>query len=141
MVLAPAAGSQHHSPSPRSPLSITLVALRWLARLTGALLVLLLGTFFIEHVGEWYSQPSRALPPWWVHFSMLSHFALMAGLLMLLGWERLGSLVAVLGALGFLAAIAIGQNTLRLPYIVLVALVPVGIIGVRHLLLRRSARR
>ncbi len=140
MVLVPNAGSPPQSTLPRPPMSIVLTVLKWLARLVAAFFVLTLGAFFVEHIGEWYSQPSRGLPPWWVHLSMLSHFALMAGLVMLFRWERIGSLTAILGAFGFIASVAIGQATLRLPYIILLALIPVGIIAIRLMLLRLAAR-
>lgn len=118
------------------PTHVVLVALKWIRRLGALLFAGLLGAFFIEHIGEWYTHPDQGFPPAWVGGVMLAHLAMIIGLLTLLRWERLGSLITVLGTLAFLGIFALARHTMHLPYIVLYCLAPVGIVALEWALAR-----
>lgn len=104
------------------------LGMRWIGRACAASLFLLWGAFFIEHLGEWYAHPFQQLPPWWVGLSMVCHAGVLIGLGVMLFRAWPGAIITAAGTLGFIAAVAIGNRTLvRLPYLMLINLVPVGL--------------
>ncbi len=98
------------------------VALRWSARITSALLALFWGVFFVEHLWEWFAKPAGAWPPARVWVVMGMHALMIAGLLAMLRWGRLGALVTVTGTFGFFLSMQTARGLG--PSIVLVSLVP-----------------
>ena len=92
------------------------------------------GAFFVEHL-SWFLHPGQGLPPAWVWLLQLVHLAMLAGLLVLLRWEILGSVVTILAALVFFAAVA-GP---RFPLFFGVTIVPVVLVVLGRLLDVRAA--
>lgn len=87
-------------PAPVHGRELAARILRWLGRGLAVLLALFWGAFLVEHINEWYVQP-KGYPPLWVTVAMGFHLGLVAGLLLSLWWERLGILLILLSAIGF----------------------------------------
>lgn len=73
---------------------------RWTARVTGLLLFLLWGTFFVEHLAEWFSDPAN-LPPLFVFAGQILHGLMLAGFIVAWRWEFPGALMIIVFSLLF----------------------------------------
>lgn len=73
------------------------ILLRWTARITGLLVFLFWGAFFVEHVSEWFSDPSN-LPPAKVFLGQAFHGLMLVSLLAAWKWELPGALMIILFA-------------------------------------------
>jgi hypothetical protein len=93
--------------------SLVLSIACWTARVLAIGLFLFWGTFFLEHLQEWFLHPVQGLPPFWVWLRQLAHLIMLVGLIVLLRWELLGSIVTILGALAFFGPLVI--ETLNTP--------------------------
>ena len=107
---------------------------KWGGRLAALLLFLFWGAFFIEHLTGWFlSGGSRSLPPQvWV--GQILHFAMLAGLGMMLKWDKPGALVMAISTAAFFAWI----HPHTFPLIALINLVPVGCFAVYWLVRDRA---
>jgi len=84
-------------------------ALRWTGRILATLLFLFWGSFFVEHLIEWFVKPFPATPPTFVWLGQAGHLLMLLGLLALWRWEVAGSLLVILTSLAFFACAA-GAN-------------------------------
>ena len=98
---------------------ISRIAL-WTGRGLSLLLFLLWGAFFVEHMGGGFIGPKQAYPPPRVWVAQALHGAILVGLLMMLRWDRLGTLVMVASTVAFFSLI--GMN--RFPWVALVNVAP-----------------
>jgi hypothetical protein len=98
------------------------VTFRWLGRTLALLLLLFWGTFFLEHLSEWFRNPVGAPPPTWVWISQMLHLGMLVGLALSLRWDRLGAIVTALGTTAFFASI--GMHSF--PFIALLNLLPIA---------------
>jgi hypothetical protein len=105
-------------PSFRSMLALSG---KWGGRLTAVLLFLFWGAFFVEHLSEWFFRSDGRYPPPWVWRQQFAHFAMLAGLAVMLKWDRLGSLVLAIATVGFFGGIGFHG----FPFIALLNLIPV----------------
>ena len=72
---------------------------RWIGRALSAILFLLMGAFFLDHLGLLLGLEEGNLN--YLLRIQILHFALLTGYILILKWERLGSIVIVLSALLF----------------------------------------
>jgi len=86
--------------SPNSKTKVVGV-IRWPARALAVCVFLFWGAFFVEHLQEWFIQPFPHHPPLKVCVGMALHFLMLAGLIVALRWELVGSLMVILAAFGF----------------------------------------
>lgn len=107
--------------------SILAFAGKWGGRTTAVLLFLFWGSFFVEHLSEWFLRTGGNYPPAWVWDQMFVHFAMIVGLALMLKWDRLGSLVLVIATVGFFSGIGLHS----FPYIALVNLIPMALFSLR----------
>ena len=84
------------------------VAVRWIARVWAAALVLFWGSFFVHHVVEWLTDP-RGWPPPWVVAVLGLHGLMLAGLVIGWRWEVAGAVLVLATAVPFFA-LAAGRN-------------------------------
>lgn len=117
---------------PMATRDVLALAARWFGRLLALLLLLFWGAFFVEHLGEWYLRADGRYPPAWVGVSMVLHFAMLAGLLVMLRWEWPGTLVTLLATAAFFAFIGVRA----FPTIALVNLLPLPFFALAWLLSR-----
>ena len=80
---------------------------RWVARVSGIIVVLFWGAFFVGHL-EWLKDFPE-LPPFHVLIIMLAHLFLIAGYLIALKYEILGAVIAIASAVVFFR-FAAGNN-------------------------------
>ena len=113
--------------------SQAVTAVRWLARALALCVFLFWGAFFVEHLLEWFVKPFPHHPPLKVCVGMALHCLLLAGLLIALKWERVGSLIAIVAAFGFFYYISGSPISLYFGFTVLPALL--------LLFCRRQARK
>jgi len=78
--------------------------LLWIGRITAALLFVLWGAFFVEHLTEWFKD-SGHLPPWSVFLIQFFHLVMLIGYIAAFKWKVVGSGIIILGALCFFGAI------------------------------------
>lgn len=95
-------------------------ASRITARILSALLFILWGAFFVEHL-SWFSTEAQNTPPIQIWFAQVTHFLLLVGYLLSLKWEKIGSALITVSAVLFFSYAA-GTNAV--PFIV-VSLFPV----------------
>lgn len=107
--------------------SILALTGKWGGRAAAVLLFLFWGAFLMEHLSEWFLRSGGHYPPAWVWLQMVAHFAMVAGLAIMLKWDRLGSLVVVIATVGFFGGIGLRG----FPYIALVNLIPVVLSSLR----------
>lgn len=88
--------------------SPAVASVRWVARIFGLLLFVFWGSFFVEHLAEWF-RGSAATPPLRVLLIQLAHLVLLVGLAIAWRWELAGSVLIILGALAFFSQAA-GRN-------------------------------
>jgi len=81
---------------------VTLVV--WFARISAVLLLLLWGSFFIDHLTEWF-KISGPRPPWTVIVIQMLHFLLLLGYILVLKWRFFGSLLILGSAAAFFGSI------------------------------------
>jgi hypothetical protein len=113
------------------PLIATIA--KWAGRVAALLLFLFWGAFFIEHLSEWFLRGGGQYPPPRVWAGQALHFCVLAGLALMLKWDRLGAAVTVVSTAAFFLWIGY-RGPLTLP---LVNLVPVALFAV-YWLARRS---
>ncbi len=106
---------------------------KWGGRLTALLLFLFWGAFFIEHLSEWFLRGGGQCPPPRVWVGQALHLWVLAGLALMLKWDRLGAAVTVVSTAAFFLWIGY-RGPLTLP---LVNLIPVAFFTV-YWLARRS---
>jgi hypothetical protein len=82
-----------------SPRTVTIV--RWIARLSAAVLFLFWGGFFVEHLTEWFIAPLPRTPPPAVWLAQLLHFLILAGLVIGWRWELAGGLLVIAASVLF----------------------------------------
>jgi hypothetical protein len=95
---------------------------KWLGRSTALLLLLFWGMFFVEHLSEWFLRADGRYPPAWVWVQQGFHFVMLAGLAMMLKWEKSGALVMAVGTTAFFGGIGFRG----FPWMALINLVPIG---------------
>jgi len=100
---------------------------KWGGRAAAVLLFLFWGAFFVEHLSEWFISAGGHYPPAWVWLQMFAHFAMLAGLALMVKWDRLGSLVLAIATVGFFGGIGLRS----FPYIALLNLIPVVLFSLR----------
>lgn len=110
---------------------------KWLGRLTALLLLLIWGAFFVEHLFEWFLDPSGELPPGSVWLSQFFHLAIVVGLALMIRWDKLGAVVTVMATTAFFVSIG---NRGILPF-ALINLVPIACFGACWLAAHRSNRQ
>lgn len=81
----------------------------WIGRITAALLFVLWGAFFLEHLAEWFKD-SGHLPPWSVFLIQFFHLLMLVGYIVVFKWKILGSVIIILGAFIFFASL--GANAM-----------------------------
>jgi hypothetical protein len=106
---------------------------KWAGRVTALLLFLFWGAFFIEHLSEWFLRGGGQYPPPRVWVGQALHFVILAGLALMLKWDRLGTMVMLAGTIAFLSWIRMPT----FPIFSLINLVPVACFTV-YWLARRS---
>jgi hypothetical protein len=100
-----------------SPASIA----RWTGRIFATLLFLFWGSFFVEHLAEWFLRGGGQYPPVRVWIAQALHFAMLVGLALLWRWERIGTVVLLAATVAFFSII--GLRTF--PWIALLNVIPV----------------
>lgn len=82
--------------------TVTIVTLRWVARLWAVGAFLFWGAFLVEHLSEWvFRAPNSPAAEVWAALTL--HVALLVGLGLGWRWEVLGGAVSVTAAVLFLA--------------------------------------
>jgi hypothetical protein len=84
--------------------------LRWTARITSILNLFIWGAFFVEHLA-WFHQSPAAPPPLSIWLGQGLHLILLAGYLLAFWRERPGSLMILVGAVGYFTLVG-GPNML-----------------------------
>lgn len=79
----------------------TVIAVTWIARVFAILVFLLWGSFFVEHLIEWFLKPLPSTPPPAVWFGQLLHLLMLVGLIVVLRWPRAGAAIIITSALAF----------------------------------------
>ncbi len=102
------------------------IAGKWGGRLLALLLFLFWGAFFVEHLTEWFLRAPGGYPPPRLWISQVLHLVMLIGLAMMLRWDKLGTLVMVIGTAAFFATI----HFHHFPFIALINLLPVCGFGV-----------
>ncbi len=74
--------------------SLIPLVIRWTARVLGFLVFLFWGAFFVEHLVEWFSDPSN-LPPMRVFLMQGLHFLMLAGFIISWKWEIPGAVLII----------------------------------------------
>ena len=74
---------------------------QWGGRLTALLLGLFWGAFFVEHLSGWFLRGGGQYPPLRVWAGQALHFCVLAGLALMLKWDRLGTVVTVVSTAAF----------------------------------------
>lgn len=95
---------------------------------TSLLLFILWGSFFIDHL-SWFVVSGEPVPPLEIWLLQAAHLVFVAGYLVILKWERVGSVMIVLGALLFFTFAAREE---AVPYFS-ISIVPVLVIIVKKL--------
>jgi len=98
-----------------------VVGALWLARICALLLFLFWGAFFVEHLQEWFLRQDGRLPPLDVWMGQLLHFAMLAGLSLIIFRPAWGAIVTVVGTVLFFSSIGYKG----FPYIAFLNLPPV----------------
>jgi hypothetical protein len=106
---------------------------KWGGRLTALLVLLLWGAFFVEHLSEWFLRADGRYPPTWVWVQQAFHFAMLAGLALMLKWDRLGTVVMLAASIMFFGFIGLRNFS----YFALINLVPVALFSVYWLARRK----
>lgn len=99
-----------------NPTLMTLIVVRWIARLLALGMFLFWGAFFLEHARDWFTHPAQGFPPFWVWLTMLAHLGVLVGMAALWKWEVAGSLLAIAAALAFFGNLAVRELLAGHPY-------------------------
>lgn len=83
---------------------------KWGGRLASLLLFLLWGAFFVEHLREWFLTGASKYPPAGVWLGMALHFLMIAGFALMLRWDRIGGIVALLFTIAFFTFISVSAH-------------------------------
>ena len=78
-----------------------LSVIRWVARILGLCVLLLWGTFFIEHLLEWFFVPLSKMPPCHVWVGQLIHLIMLAGFIIAWKWEFIGGITIIVSSFVF----------------------------------------
>jgi hypothetical protein len=78
----------------------TVTVIRWSARALALPVFAMWGMFFVAHLMEWFSNPSK-LPPPWVFGMMALHLGILVGLVVGWRWETVGAVVSIVCAAVF----------------------------------------
>ena len=97
---------------------------RWMAYISSAVLFIIWGAFFVEHL-SWFKQPNPISLPWQVWLLQFLHLSLLSGYLMIYKWPRAASLIILVSAVCFFAFTA-GKNFVLFS---LISILPVLFIG------------
>jgi hypothetical protein len=106
----------------------------WLGKVLAAGLCLFWGTFFVEHLTEWFAHPIGAPPPPFVWAAMVFHFVIVLGLGLIVWKERPGALATIAGTLAFFLTIG-GKGAW---WLVPVTLLPVACVALARWLGRTT---
>lgn len=99
---------------------------KWLGRISAVLLFLFWGAFFVEHISEWFMHPEQGYPPARIWVSMFFHFVMLIGLATMVKWDKLGSIIMVIGTIAFFASIGYKG----FPFIALINLISIIFYGI-----------
>ncbi len=113
---------------------IALAAL-WTGRGLAVLLFLFWGAFFFEHLGEWFVRPKGMWPPPSVWVAQAMHAAMLAGLIMIVRWDKTGAAIMAVATVAFFSVI--GMN--RFPWIALINAIPLPFLAVYWWLMRKPS--
>lgn len=72
--------------------------LRWSTIMTSIILFFFWGSFFVDHLNEWYIQPS-GYPPMYVTMSMLAHGLLLISYIIILWKPKIGAILIAFAAI------------------------------------------
>jgi hypothetical protein len=108
------------------------LAARWAGRVTAGVLFLMAGAFFLEHMQEWFLRGDGQYPSAWVWVKQVFHLGVLVGLAMTWRWEKAGSVVLAVSAVGFFAGL--GWQPLAIG---LVCVTPVAFYAAAWMLERR----
>jgi hypothetical protein len=97
------------------------LAALWTGRALSLLLFLFWGAFFVEHMGEWFMGHKGEYPPPRVWVAQALHGAMVVGFLLMVKWDRMGTVVMAAATIAFFALIGMS----RFPWIAMVNLLPV----------------
>jgi hypothetical protein len=100
----------------------------WTGRVLALGLFLFWGAFFVEHLNEWFMFPMNGFPPVAVWLRQMAHLAILVGLVTLWRWPLTGSIVTILGSLGFFGSLAIWEGTAGKPNLLFLKFLAVTII-------------
>ncbi len=106
----------------------TISIVCWAGRVLALGLFLFWGAFFVEHLQEWFVQPTKGFPPVWVWLGQLAHLTILVGLAALWRWPVTGSLLTIVGSLAFFGGLAIWLAAVGKPYFLLLVFLAVTII-------------
>jgi hypothetical protein len=95
---------------------------KWAGRGMALLLLLFWGAFFVAHLSEWFLRGDGRYPPPFVWLGQALHFAMLAGLGMMLKWDKAGTVVMLLSTAAFFA----NAGFRSFPFIALINLAPVA---------------
>ena len=93
----------------------------WSSKIFAIVLFFFWGAFFIEHLSEWFINPSGGFPPMNVWILQSLHFFMTVGFLIMLKWEKTGITIMLLSTILFFSLA--GFN--RFPFIAFINIIPV----------------
>jgi hypothetical protein len=108
--------------------ALTIGIVCWTGRVLALGLFLFWGAFFVEHLQQWFLHPFKGFPPVGVWLRQLAHLAILVGLVALWRWQVTGSILTVLGSLGFFGSLAISEGTAGKPNLLFLKFLAVTII-------------
>jgi hypothetical protein len=94
---------------------------KWFGRISAVLLFLFWGAFWIEHLTGWFISPKNEWPPVSVWVGMVFHTMMLIGLALMVKWDKLGTLILVLGTVAFFTTI----HFTRFPFIAFLNAIPI----------------
>ena len=95
---------------------------KWGGRLAAVLIALLWGAFLVEHLREWFLSPNGLHPPTFVWIGQALHFCMVAGFVLMVKWERAGTILALVFSIAFFGFIS--RSISRVPAFALMNLIP-----------------
>jgi hypothetical protein len=110
--------------------ALTISTVCWTGRVLALGTFLFWGAFFVEHLWDWFLHPSKGFPPIWVWLAQFAHMVTLLGLAALWRWPVAGSILTILGSLGFFGGLAISQAASGRPYVAFLAYLAVTIVPV-----------
>lgn len=82
------------------------------ARISGTVIFLFWGAFFVHHFADWIITPFPELPPPVVWITLTLHLAMLSGFIVALKWEVAGSVLVILASFAFFM-IAMGEPMIK----------------------------